>query len=355
MTKPQLVNFHYEHQLFDSSLVSEKSKNINQDFEYIALLWGGVESLYTYSTYTKDYLDDCRQINPLLPQLIPYQNQKDYEDFWGSTKDFERMKKLNSKVTSFQLGQELKLNPAGGQIIEGTSKLEEALEKSECPLVLRLNSSIAGRGVFRFSSLPEIREFFEKRHKKIWLAGPVIFEPKYERIKDFGVLFREKISFYENVIDHRGQFRGIIIRPEEEFFSQLELKMSLQSFKKVYQDIFEAYQQKGIWRPGDLLQIDSFTYKDSKDEVRLYPLVEVNARKTMGEFALRIHQKIAPQSEYGIFYLLKHQSTFVPTDALRLSPKESQHLSYFASYSQAPELESALKIYLDDISYKPRQ
>lgn len=354
MTKPQLVNFHYEHQLFDSSLVSEKSKNINQDFEYIALLWGEVESLYTYSSYGEDYLDECRQINPLLPQLIPYQNQKDFDDFWGSTKDFERMKKLNSKVTSFQIGQELKLNPPAGQVVEGPSGLEEVFEKNEFPLMLRLNSSIAGRGVFRLSSLPEMKEFFEKRHKKIWLAGPVILEPKYERIKDFGVLFRDQISFYENIIDHRGQFRGIILRPEEEFFSQLELKMSLESFKKIYQDIFEAYQQKGIWRQGDLLQVDSFTYKNLKNEVELYPLVEVNARKTMGEFALRIQKKVAPQRNYGIFYLLKHQSTFVPTDALRLSPRESQHLSYFASFSQAPQLESALKIYLDDISYKPR-
>lgn len=348
MARRQLVNFHYENQLFDTSLTEFQIKKINKNFEYIALLWGGVEALYTLEDYPKEYLEKVKTITQESINLSSYRGETDYDSFWGDLSDLALARLVNSKETSFQIGQELKINPKG-RIVSDYEELISLLHELSFPLVIRLNSSIAGRGVFRFYSQSELLESFNKIKNRFWSAGNIIIEPLYNRFLDFGVLYREKFYFYENLIDHRGQFRGIVIRPEHEFFQHLQLSLSPDELKNIYQLILDSYRRLGLKE----IQVDSFLYQNQKGERCLYPLVEVNARKTMGEFALRIHDKLSYGADYGIFYMFKRSSSLIPKGSVLLSPETSEQRCAYAGFKSTDDFEKALKEYQSDISQRP--
>jgi hypothetical protein len=74
-------------------------------------------------------------------------------------------------------------------------------------------------------------------------------------------------------------------------------------FQMIKDKIVKAYRAAGA---VDGFSIDSFVYDDVG--LQIYPISEVNYRKTMGLIAFNLLQKLAPEARWGAFVLAKNTS-----------------------------------------------
>jgi len=269
------VNIDFENQLFDPNwtFTDKKFRSICRELEWIYFFMEpNGHALSSDVEYHPEYLSKVKSITGYLPQITSLREEA--HPWWGNPFE-KREQEWNSKITSFQIAEELGLLPASSSVIQNDIELDSSFIDG---MVIKSPFGFSGMG-------------FKKKNEGV-SQFPVIIEPWERRELDFGIRYvykNQEYSIVENYIDSLGQFKGGSLRPE------LESKLD----KVLLQKIFDKYQELGV---SDSLQIDC--YKTSSG---FRYLVEANHRKTMGDFIKRVTE-IYDRNDISIFFLNQKQS-----------------------------------------------
>jgi hypothetical protein len=155
--------------------------------------------------------------------------------------------------------------------------------------VLKPLYSAAGRSFYLagsgYASAPNSQqaERLFRRH------GQLLFEPWLERVEDFGCVgvvdhqgFRLR-GFHRLLVNARGRFQAIELGAKECGLEGLGLPANeKERLLEVVSAVAASLRQAGYLGP---FGIDFFRYRRADGAVALHPLVEINARMTMGLLA----------------------------------------------------------------------
>jgi uncharacterized ferritin-like protein (DUF455 family) len=184
-------------------------------------------------------------------------------------------------------------------------------------IVVKEVLGLAGSNAMRLFE-PEILE----SHRR-WITNAVenhrqlVVEPWLERELDFSVQLEMsddglKLCGYTGLInDAKGQFHGNVAAPGH----QKKIPANLialfpeppdiaQRLHALYADIFATLEEelRRVNYHGPV-GIDAFAYRDAGEKIRLKPIVEINARYTMGRLTVELMKRVAPGSR-GLFRLI---------------------------------------------------
>ncbi len=216
------------------------------------------------------------------------------------TPSLEVVKKVQSKLFSFETFSKLPSSTP----IQNIHELIYWWKSVQGPKVLKTLYGSSGRGHFIGSDrdLDKAISFLQKNEK---MSPYLIAQPWVERVLDFssqwtieadGTYTYLGATVCEN--SSKGTYQKSIVGPEELLF-----KEQLDFFKK---HLLEA--KNGIKHLISLnffgnVGFDSMVYKHPKtQELELFPIVEINARKTMGWVALRLYQKFSCEGISSLHY-----------------------------------------------------
>lgn len=302
LIKKYLTNFDYEYSLFDENYShnDKKYQKMRAEFEYVFFFVEKEHSLLiNENNYQPDYLSYLRELGLTIPDFSKVKNK--YLNWWGDLSDYEVEKILNSKITSSKLSLSKGWEPKESKICYSRDSIIDHLLKhlDIKRWFFRNPYSMAGRGNFTVGIEDKNwRTYLEKKIQKD-IPNGLILSPQLSRILDLGVrvftgTLKKEITI--NLLNDNGQFNGgLIYSNEEEIKAYIKNKtlIECESIFEKWEEIANYYQNiKEI----KSIQIDSFFYQE-KSNIKIFPLVEVNYRKTMGD-------------------MLKSLKTFLPKDGV---------------------------------------
>jgi hypothetical protein len=162
-------------------------------------------------------------------------------------------------------------------------------------------------------------------------SGTYLMEPIYERVFDIGTTFEcidgklTNIFMVENLNSKNGSFKGGIAARNISYFKKYILdkyNFDLSELEEITHKIFTKYQTLGA---TSNVQIDSFVFTEN-GKLRLYPLVEVNYRKTMG---LVLQNLVSLMNSNLIEWKVTHTSLLDnETSWIKISPSGNRFNSF---------------------------
>lgn len=284
-------NLDYECALFDSMYSRTHSRYLNmvREFEYIFFIINEDENLglNAISSFSKDYLMGLNKRGFKTP-ILKCGTDGGY-NWWGPLTNLELERKLNLKLTSEIVAKKLNVNPDYVETVYSNQeilKFKDHYKDTYTQFLLRKPDLFSGIGhiILDDQSIQNIN-FNESDF-------PMIMAPYLNRIVDIGSTFFlddggiKKLFTIINNNSARGQFLGGIGFPDANCCENyLENKFHISKEKTALMNqklmlIVDEYFKLGA---RGFLQIDSFYYEDGK----MYPLVEVNCRRTMGQLIHR--------------------------------------------------------------------
>ncbi len=339
--KTYKVDLDYESFLFDPNYIenSPASLKIIREFEYVFFLINKENCILKNSrSYDKNYLNKLRGMDFVIPELKA--EATNAESWWGNRHDYATEQILNSKLTSAKLAQENNWGFFHGALVKNTSEIEEHLKKypEYINWIIKRPYSFSGIGHYQFKSDTLNKFILDKI-----LVGEVLLEPLYKRVFDIGTTFIakngiiERQFMVENINSPHGGFKGGVGSCNVDKFKKYisgKYDFSLEELENTTKEIANAYLKLGAINN---IQIDSFVYEED-GKLKLYPLVEVNYRKTMGLVIQSLADKypecdritwfVKSQKEIsdeGDFYALNGEMT-------RLSPEGTHFMSYLKKH-----------------------
>src|SRR5579871_4577115 len=210
------------------------------------------------------------------------------------------VKEVNSKRFSFENSPKL----PGSVLLEEEGQTQQWIHSNQGAKVLKTCFGVSGKGhllIDQGTDWDRIRRFLHEEWKK---ELPVIAEPWVNRILDFSTQWYiegGKITYLGSTIcknDKRGQYQYNEVGPEKELFS--EHYPSLLEHQQKVQPLLKTIANKGFF--GNL-GIDAMLYTlEDPDKTLLQPIVEINARKTMGWAALMFQKLYHPKDKIRFSY-----------------------------------------------------
>ncbi|MEE2744811.1 MAG: hypothetical protein VYD54_12935, partial [Bdellovibrionota bacterium] len=186
-------NLDYEFDLFDFHKDNQKEKNkiseMAKEFEYVYFFIEKSKStLRNLRDYPDDYLDYLKTIGLVVPQFTD-NSKVIMNNWWGSLKNKKLEKELNSKETSTKFALEHDYcHPATG-VVKSKEEFFNHLEKYPyLQWISRSAYSSGGYGIFNFKKDDLfLNKYCENKIEKFLSKGPMVLEPKLERILDIGI------------------------------------------------------------------------------------------------------------------------------------------------------------------------
>ena len=327
------VDLDYESFLFDENYIedSSSSRKIISEFEYVFFLINKescrLKNCVQYEPY---YLDTLRALGFYIPAFEPKAIR--YQHWWGHRHDLKIERICNSKLTSAQLAKNLGWGFFQGAIVENLSEIKMHIEKYPEILkwILKSADSFSGIGHYQFTSdnlnEDKIRSVLKKK---------MLLEPLYERVFDIGSTFVvengaiKDFFMVENYNSSSGRFRGGVGACNVDKFKKYILEKyqyDLSQYEKTLQLIADKYLELGALYN---IQIDSFVYRENS-QLKLYPLVEVNYRKTMGLVINSLAQKYsdAKAVEWLLFTQKELKENRLDNNFVRVSPPKNHFQSF---------------------------
>lgn len=331
--KTYKVDLDYESFLFDPNYIenSPASQKVIREFEYVFFIINKEEcALKNIRPYDKNYLTKLKNLGFTIPTLNP--EALNAESFWGNRHNYSLEQTLNSKITSAKLAKENDWGFFEGAIVKNTAEVKTHVEKypQHENWIIKRPHSFSGIGHYQFNS-KTINPFILDKI----LTNEVLLEPLYKRVFDIGTTFVvkngviERQFMVENLNSSTGGFKGGIGSAHN--FKEYILKKysyNLESLEEITKKIAQKYIEMGAINN---IQIDSFVYEEN-NELKLYPLVEVNYRKTMGLVIQTLADKY-PECEHITWFIkapkeLTTEFYAENSDLIRLSPEGTHFISY---------------------------
>jgi hypothetical protein len=238
-------------------------------------------------------------------------------NWWGPLTHPEKERWLNSKLTSFELS--LREGWSSGAILPRETVLALEPEKK---LLIKDPFNMSGKGMVilepkKMVMLPQS------------MQGKLIVEPLLNRKKDFShFIFPDgSVICYENLVDEKFQYRGTIFSDTKNFKADslsFYSELSPEKWNNFYLQLEKIKSHYGNDAEYGY-SVDSFVYEDDHGELQIFPLCEVNARRTMGLIAYELTKVLAPGTKSALTLkvpLLKN--------AIKLSPENVRFEIYLS-------------------------
>lgn len=199
----------------------------------------------------------------------------------------EQIRMLSHRRTSIELLSRLGIE--GLQLpVEAHSAAEafRAIESFGSDAVIKLPWSCSGRGVF-YSGKMTGKQLASVVEGGISRQGSVMIEPRYERLRDFAMLFYSDsdcvrfrgLSMFHT--DQKGNYSGNIIAPQNVIRENLRVDTGdLANRLEKILGIILCGKYRG-W-----VGVDMMTYRNPCGNICIHPCIEINLRMTMGVAAL---------------------------------------------------------------------
>lgn len=245
-----------------------------------------------------------------LPAFIPLMNNlnlKRYKECisWGASRrvqqwanlnhinyqipDLNLVKEVNSKLFSFTLGSALDQS----SLLWNASDLEQWLGSTSGKRVLKTCFGVSGRGHYFIETDTPLSSIITFCNKEWACRRPLIAEPWVHRLFDFSTQwFLDKTKGVQLIgptvfeSNSKGAYQATMAGSEEQLFK--DYLPFLYEHKELVGKCLDLIYKKGFF---GYLGVDAFIYEDAKGDIRLHPLVEINARQTMSLAALRFQQR----------------------------------------------------------------
>ena len=333
---PIRVNADYESVLF---LNQSAPAIVNQSLEFLAFYLDD-RPVLTSKKYSKDYLE---HVESLIGRKIQLASAGESINWWGELKNISLEQKLNSKLTSTEVL--IQQNWIEDLMILKSQKDFNQLDRSKIWL-LKNPFLMSGQ---KFHTLFPNEELNEKN-----LSFPLIAEPLLGRSFDFSHYFfsDESSICYENIVDNRFQYKGTKFADPNSFkslsfYNKIDQKKWDEFLRRL--DLIASYY-KGLGAKN--FSVDSFIYK-KEGELFIYPMCEINARKTMGSCAFEIYNKFKKNMKFGSLYLKKSSGeSFKSLLAIEdenenvfiLSPGDTRFNIYLILANSEQDLQTKIKL-----------
>lgn len=214
-----------------------------------------------------------------------------------SMPDWEVVKEVNSKRFSFLAGPKL----PHACLLHHEEEAKEWLNNFKAKKVLKTCFGVSGKGHL---ILDESEHPWDKIYRFLnteWKKGlPVIAEPWVDRALDFSTQWNigqnKEVTYIGSTLcenDSRGRYRCNTVGEESALFGP-HLQF-LHTHSEKVKPILSNMAEKGYF--GNV-GIDAMLYRlpENGNELFLHPVVEINARKTMGWAALAFARRYFPSS-----------------------------------------------------------
>ncbi len=262
-------------------------------------------------------------------RLHPLNDKPDPEakiDSWGASRlidkwakehgmryyitDWYVVKEVNSKIFSFSHSPPL----PGAALLHNEKETRHWMAAIRQDKVLKTAFGVSGRGHMHIKDGDFSWEFVLRFLRREWDAGrAVIAEPWVDRVLDFSTQwFIEKsgdLHYCGATIchnDERGRYRSNSVGNEADLFGKdlcfLEEHKSHAEKMLKLMTLLGYFGHVGIDAMLYNLVPDGGIYRESQDTY-LQPIVEINARKTMGWAALKFQERHCPDQCLTLNYL----------------------------------------------------
>ncbi len=204
---------------------------------------------------------------------------------------------VNSKRFSFESSPKL----LGAEMLHNEGQAKQWLGSFEGKKVIKTCYGVSGKGhlIIDDPCFPweKIKAFLQREWKQ---ELPVIAEPWVARVLDFSTQWKiekeKQISYIGSTLcqnDSRGQYRYNLVGDEKTLFGSHEY--FLHQHIQIVKPILSNMANLGFF--GNV-GIDAMLYimPENPEEILLHPVVEINARKTMGWAGLKLQKKHFPQN-----------------------------------------------------------
>jgi hypothetical protein len=279
------VDLDYEAFLFAQGYQEQDPSNLKiiREFEYVFFLINKEKCIFkNIKSYEKSYLDYLKKLGFFIPELNA--NAPSYEYWWGHRENKDLMRMLNSKLTSAKIAVQNNWGFKEGAIVKSLDDLKIHLDKFQHvkKWIIKHPNSFSGIGHYQFRA-----EAFDELILSKYLSEEVLLEPVYDRVFDIGTTYEIEDGVIKrhfmvlNFNSEKGNFKGGAGASDVDKFKKYigdKFDFALEELEKITKSIVEIYINLGA---VSNIQIDSFIYREN-GELKLYPLVEVNYRKTMG-------------------------------------------------------------------------
>lgn len=209
--------------------------------------------------------------------------------------DWDLVRTVNSKAFSFENTPQL----PGSALLHTFEAVERwAQNNPATPTVLKTSFGLSGKGHLL---LPQHRGRLQAFAQQGLLSAPLIAEPWVNRIADFStqweILQQGEIRYVGETVclnDHKGCYKATQV-------GDFPFPLWLKEHREIAFPILKKMQNLGYF--GNI-GIDAMLYQTEKGKVCLHPIVEINARKTMGWVALMIQQRHTPHQPLAFSFSL---------------------------------------------------
>lgn len=241
-----------------------------------------------------------------LKSLLPYcLNSEAYEALLKRSQNSEIHSKSYSSSLLKKFVENDEQNEIFSKVIKSMDELITALEetpKSEFPLALKAPFGSSGQNIQRVFSTQLSPSEINWATRILLQEKEIVVEPWLNKVADFSIQLHVdeegKVSLKgisRFLTDPRGQYRGTVLgrftdglRPE--ILRTLHQENFFETLEKAGYFVGESLFRKGYSGPAG---VDALIY-EREGRFLFKPIVEVNARYTMGRVALEIGKHLAP-------------------------------------------------------------
>ncbi len=219
------------------------------------------------------------------------------------------VKLVNSKAFSFEQTKPL----PGAELIFSWEELMKWIQKLEGPKVLKTCFGLSGQGHLLLPAAQEkIQAFAEREFQE---GRPLIAEPWAARKLDFStqwMLEKDQIVYVGSTLlqnDAKGRYSGTVVGDEKKIFGAYFDR--LLEHKEAAMPALKKMAALGFF--GNV-GIDAMIWGSDL----LHPIVEINARKTMGWVALEIRKRLFSNQTIQVSYeAIKERRALLPEGIIK--------------------------------------
>lgn len=241
-----------------------------------------------------EVLDYYGRMGISLPALVPPGKG---ENWYGKFSHLETERRLNSKLFCYEFLEKLGDRHPEATVVSSSDEVRLFLKGKEGAWVLKSPYLHSGKGHRLIRSTADIPPSLDYPH---------LLEPWYERIHDLSTHFDpvsgEMFSYRSRMNPGGGYFGGWVDSSPAstaEFFQEKAESSLFYEFRKKSEQYIHELRKLGLTQP---VTLDGFIYRQG-DVVRLYPLCEINYRKSMGTLN-RALRRFLPEGGAGLFLCL---------------------------------------------------
>ncbi len=343
-----IANTNFEDEIATDSPVNFpaiiESHPIYLQLQFLPLLYGNKEDLvYATAMPDEDYFDRLRNLQIESPKLARQPPKNAEIESWGASPSIEAwaqlhhliyenppwdiIREVNSKAFSFTNAPLL----PGATLLYNWEELLTWCRQISGKKILKTCFGVSGRGHFHLKAIddPALSELT----KREWNAGrPLIAEPWVERCLDFSTQWYLERGGTYNYIgftlcqnDIRGHYRGTVAGDSNKFPEHClgDLSSLFAVHLEKAEILLRMMRLKGYFGH---IGFDAMIYRNGEQRL-LHPIVEINARKTMGWVALILRNRHFSEQTLRIF-LCKRSQAQTPLLPAKITTGSGRQISF---------------------------